>query len=117
MITEDLVRIRYEASAAPGAHAAYRQMFFNPEHSGNDLAITEEQVRAITAPTLLVHGREDQIVPAEVAWRMVHLLPDADLHVFARCGHWTQIERSDDFNRAVRDFLVPSALDERTNRA
>jgi len=105
MITEDLVRIRYEASAAPGAHEAYRQMFFDPEHGGNDLAITEEQVRAIAAPTLLVHGREDQIVPAEVAWRMVNLLPDADLHLFARCGHWTQIERADEFNRVVRDFL------------
>lgn len=106
MITEDLVRIRYEASAEPGAHEAYRKMFFDPAHGGNDLAITEEQVRAIAQPTLLVHGREDQIVPVDVAWRMVHLLPNADLHVFAHCGHWTQIERSDEFNRVVSDFLV-----------
>ena len=47
------------------------------------------------------------------------LLPNADLHVFSSCGHWTQIERADDsvFRRAERlvalvapDFLY---LDER----
>ena len=45
------------------------------------------------------------MVPVEVAWNMVRLLPDADLAVFARCGHWTQIERSDDFNTLVANFL------------
>lgn len=89
IITDDLVRIRYEASAAPGAHEAYHLMFFSPDHAGSELAITEEQVRGITAPTLLVHGREDRVVPVDVAWNMVHLLPDGDLHVFSRCGHWT----------------------------
>ena len=107
LITDELVQIRYEASAAPGAHEAYRLMFFHPDHAGSELAITEEQVRAVTRPTLLVHGREDSIVPLEVALNMVRLLPDADLHVFARCGHWTQIERARDFNEVVMQFLGP----------
>jgi len=105
IITDDLVRIRYEASAAPGAHEAYHLMFFDPRHAGNDLGITEEQVRAVTAQTLLVHGREDKVVPPEVSWTMSRLLPDADLHVFAHCGHWTQIERADEFNTLVDQFL------------
>jgi pimeloyl-ACP methyl ester carboxylesterase len=105
IITDDLVRIRYEASAAPGAHEAYRLMFFDPRHDGSSLGITEDQVRAVTVPTLLVHGREDKVVPPEVSWTMVNLLPDADLHVFARCGHWTQIERAAEFNTLVGGFL------------
>jgi pimeloyl-ACP methyl ester carboxylesterase len=109
IITDDLVRIRYEASAAPGAHEAYRLMFFDPRHDGSNLAITEEQVRAVTVPVLLVHGREDKVVPADVSWAMVNLLPDADLHVFARCGHWTQIERAAEFNTLVADFLTGGA--------
>jgi pimeloyl-ACP methyl ester carboxylesterase len=109
IITDDLVRIRYEASAAPGAHEAYRLMFFDPRHDGSNLGITEEQVRAVTVPTLLVHGREDKVVPADVSWTMVNLLPDADLHVFARCGHWTQIERAAEFNALVTDFLTGGA--------
>jgi pimeloyl-ACP methyl ester carboxylesterase len=105
IITDELVRIRYEASAAPGAHEAYRLMYFDPRHAGSDLGITEEQVRAVRVPTLLVHGREDKVVPPEVSWTMVNLLPDADLHVFARCGHWTQIERAAEFNALVSGFL------------
>lgn len=105
LISDDLVRIRYEASVAPGAHEAYRLMFFHPDHAGSELAITEEQVRAVTRPSLLVHGREDRIVPVDVALTMLSLLPDADLHVFARCGHWTQIERASDFNEVIRQFL------------
>jgi pimeloyl-ACP methyl ester carboxylesterase len=34
------------------------------------------------------------------------MIPGADLVVFSRCGHWTQIERTADFNRLVRDFFV-----------
>jgi pimeloyl-ACP methyl ester carboxylesterase len=109
IITDELVRIRYEASAAPGAHEAYRLMFFDPRHAGSDLGITAEQVRAVAVPTLLVHGREDKVVPAEVSWTMVNLLPNADLHIFARCGHWTQIERAAEFNALVGQFLTRSA--------
>jgi len=109
LITDDLVRIRYEASAAPGAHEAYRTMFFHPDHAGSQLAIREEQARAVDVPTLLVHGREDLVVPLEVSLSMLRLMPRADLHVFSRCGHWTQIERSDEFNRVVSDFLRPGS--------
>jgi pimeloyl-ACP methyl ester carboxylesterase len=105
IITDGLVRARYEASVAPGAFEAYRDMFFSPRHAGSELGITEEEVRAIATRTLLLHGREDRVVPVEVAWNMVRLLPDADLAVFARCGHWTQIERADDFNALVANFL------------
>ena len=49
---------------------------------------------------------DDPVVPVQVAWNMVRLLPDADLAVFARCGHWTQIERADDFNTLVGNFLA-----------
>jgi 4,5:9,10-diseco-3-hydroxy-5,9,17-trioxoandrosta-1(10),2-diene-4-oate hydrolase len=32
-------------------------------------------------------------------------LPNAELHVFANCGHWAQVERKDDFERVVLEFL------------
>ncbi|MDN5853304.1 MAG: alpha/beta fold hydrolase [Actinomycetia bacterium] len=103
IISDELVRIRYEASVE--TFDAYRAMIFDPRHRGNELGITEEQVRAISTPALLVHGREDKVVPPEVSWTMVNLLPDADLHVCARCGHWTQIERASEFNDVVGRFL------------
>jgi pimeloyl-ACP methyl ester carboxylesterase len=107
IITDDLVRTRYEASMKPGMYETYLEMF-SDKHAGSQLGITEEQVRAIPTRTLLIHGREDKVVPVEVSWNMVRTLPDADLSVFAHCGHWTQIERADDFNAAVRGFLASS---------
>ena len=105
MITDELVAIRYEASIADGAYDAYRAMFFDPRHAGSALGITEDEVRAITTPTLLVHGREDKVVPLAVSVTMLGLLPNADLHVFSRCGHWTEIERADEFSALVADYL------------
>jgi pimeloyl-ACP methyl ester carboxylesterase len=105
MITDDLVKIRYEASIADGAYEAYRAMFFDPRHAGSELGITENEVRAIATPTLLIHGREDKVVPLQVSITMLGLLPNADLHVFSACGHWTQIERADEFSAVVSDYL------------
>jgi len=106
MITDDLVAIRYEASVADGAYEEYRAMFFDPRHAGSELGITEEQVRAIDTPALLVHGREDKVVRMQVSVTMLGLLPNADLHVFSKCGHWTQIERADEFSALVADYLA-----------
>jgi pimeloyl-ACP methyl ester carboxylesterase len=105
MITDELVKIRYEASIADGAYEAYRAMFFDPRHAGTELGITETEVRAIATPTLLIHGREDKVVPLQVSVTMLGLLPNADLHVFSACGHWTQIERADEFSSVVSDYL------------
>jgi pimeloyl-ACP methyl ester carboxylesterase len=106
MITDELVAIRYEASIADGAYEAYRTMFFDPRHAGSELGITEDEVRAIATPALLVHGREDKVVPLQVSVTMLGLLPNADLHVFSACGHWTQIERADEFSALVSDYLA-----------
>ena len=106
MITDELVEIRYRASIADGAYEAYRAMFFDPRHAGSELGITENEVRAISTPTLLIHGREDKVVPVRVSVTMLGLLPNADLHVFSRCGHWTQIERADEFSALVSDYLA-----------
>jgi pimeloyl-ACP methyl ester carboxylesterase len=105
IITDDLVATRYAASMAPGMYETYLEMF-SDRHGASNLGITEEQVRAIPTRTLLIHGREDKVVPVEVSWNMVRALPDADLTVFAHCGHWTQIERAEDFNAAVSGFLA-----------
>ena len=106
MITDELVETRYQASIADGAYEAYRAMFFDPRHAGSELGITANEVRAIATPILLVHGREDKVVPLQVSFTMVALLPNADLHVFSACGHWTQIERADEFSALVTDYLA-----------
>ena len=59
----------------------------------------------ITAPTLIIWGRDDRFVPLDVGLRLLWGMPNAQLHVFNRCGHWAQWEHAEQFNRMVLDFL------------
>jgi 2-hydroxymuconate-semialdehyde hydrolase len=107
LATDDLVRLRYEASRQPGFHESYATMFPAPYQRHLDaLATSHEQIAGISSPTLLLHGREDKVVPLASSLEIFGLLPDAELHVFGRCGHWTMIERRDDFNALVMRFLA-----------
>ncbi|MEU6646724.1 alpha/beta fold hydrolase [Saccharomonospora sp. NPDC046836] len=105
IVTDDLVHARYQASAAPGVQETYRAMFHDPRHTGDNLVLDEDRVRGVQTPTLIVHGRDDKIIPVEVGWTMAGLLPQARLHVFPRCGHWAQIEWAAEFVNLISDFL------------
>ena len=105
IITPELVQIRHEASIAPGVHETYRAIFLDPKHSGSDLEFNLDELTQITTPTLILHGREDRVIPVELGLDMLDVLPNADLHVFSGCGHWTQIERATDFLAVVDQFL------------
>ncbi|MGE8410717.1 MAG: alpha/beta fold hydrolase [Pseudomonas sp.] len=64
------------------------------------------RLHEISAPTLVVWGREDRFVPMDAGLRLLAGLPNAQLHVFNRCGHWAQWEHAEAFNRMVLDFLT-----------
>lgn len=59
----------------------------------------------VTAPTLVIWGRDDRFVPMDVGLRLIWGMPNAELHIFNQCGHWAQWEHADKFNRMVLDFL------------
>lgn len=106
-ITEDIVRSRYTASIEPGAQEAFAAMFPAPRQRWvSALASPEEAIRAIPHETLIIHGREDKVIPLENSLRLCNLIPNAQLHVYGRCGHWTQIEHAGRFARLVKDFLT-----------
>lgn len=106
LISEDLVQMRYQASARGGVQQSYGGMFPAPRQNGiQSLAQAEEDVAAIDHQTLIVHGRDDRIIPLESSLRLHQLIPRSQLHVFGQCGHWTQIEHADRFTRLFNDFL------------
>ena len=106
-ITEDIVRSRYEASIQPGAQEAFSAMFPAPRQRWVEaLASPEAAIRAIPHETLIIHGREDKVIPLANSLRLCELIPRAQLHVYGHCGHWTQIEHAARFARLVRDFLT-----------
>jgi 2-hydroxymuconate-semialdehyde hydrolase len=105
-LNDDLAGIRLAAAVRPGAHEAYRAMFPAPRQRMVDaLAVAEQRIENLPHPTLLVHGRDDKVIPLGSSIRLLHLIADSELHVFARCGHWVQIERTQRFTALVDDFL------------
>jgi pimeloyl-ACP methyl ester carboxylesterase len=104
IVTDEIIRRRYEASAAPGAHEAFRAAF-SPQARANEPALDEGALRSVTTPSLVLHGREDRVVPAENSWDLASWLPNADLQVLGNCGHWLHMERPAWFERTLQDFL------------
>jgi 2-hydroxymuconate-semialdehyde hydrolase len=111
LLGPDLARLRYEASVRPGIQESYSAMFPAPRQQAVDaLAVPEDALRALPHETLIVHGREDQVIPLSSSLRLSQLIPRAQLHIFGQCGHWTQIERCDEFVHLLRGFLPGSGL-------
>src|SRR5437588_3470702 len=105
--TDQLAELRYEASIRPGAQEAFSSMFPEPRQEQVDaLAAYEDRIPEIQNQTLLIHGREDRVNPLETSLKLLNVIPNAQLHVFGHCGHWTQLEPRDAFNRLVREFLA-----------
>jgi 2-hydroxymuconate-semialdehyde hydrolase len=107
LVTDELAEQRYRASIRPGMQEAFSSMFPAPRQNGVDaLAAYENRLSEIQSPALIIHGREDHVIPLSTSLRLLDLLENAQLHVFGHCGHWTQTEHAAEFNRLVRDFLT-----------
>lgn len=106
LVTDELAELRYRASIQPGFQESFASMFPAPRQNGIEaLASDEKDIARIRQRALVIHGREDKVIPLAASERLFRLLPDAELHVFGRCGHWTQIEHRERFNLIVRNFL------------
>jgi len=64
----------------------------------------------ITAPTLLVWGDNDRMIPVQYAKEYTDEIPENKLVVVKNCGHTPYVERPITFNRIVLRFLVGSEL-------
>jgi pimeloyl-ACP methyl ester carboxylesterase len=109
LVNDELAQVRYEGSIQPGFQEAFSSMFPEPRQRWVEAMTTpEEELRRLPHRTLIVHGREDQVIPVSNSYKLEELIENADLSVFSKCGHWSMIERTADFNRQVRDFFLGS---------
>jgi 2-hydroxymuconate-semialdehyde hydrolase len=107
LVTDELAELRHRASIRPGFQESFSAMFPAPRQAHVDaLASDEAAIRALPHETLVIHGRDDRVIPLEASLRLAGLIDRSQLHVFGRCGHWTQIEHAARFNRLVGDFLA-----------
>ena len=106
LVNDELAEVRYRGSIQPGFQESFAAMFPAPRQRWVEAMCTpEDDIRRLPHRTLIVHGREDQVIPVQTSLRLMELIDNADLSVFSHCGHWSMIERTKDFNRNVSEFF------------
>jgi pimeloyl-ACP methyl ester carboxylesterase len=106
LVNDELAEVRYRGSIQPGFQESFAAMFPAPRQRWVEAMCTpEDEIRRLPHRTLIVHGREDQVIPVQTSLRLMELIDNADLSVFSHCGHWSMIERTKDFNRSVSEFF------------
>jgi 4,5:9,10-diseco-3-hydroxy-5,9,17-trioxoandrosta-1(10),2-diene-4-oate hydrolase len=108
LVTDELVEERFADAMAPGAREAMASMgasFWNPEWAEDGMLWRE--VHRLRHRVLLTWGREDRVNPLDGAIVALKQIPNAQLHVFPRSGHWAQLEVADEFREVTTTFLTP----------
>jgi len=112
VMTDEFVDQTVELARLPGA----KEMFLLVARTGIDLRgqnmkLLEPLLRrvpGIEAPTLIIWGAQDPIIPVAHAHMAHQMIKNSQLHILDRCGHVAQIEKPEEFNQLVLDFLGSS---------
>ena len=72
----------------------------------------DKRLKRLQTPTLVLWGRDDKVNRPSGGPMLANLMPNAELVMTSRTGHWMQWERAELFNRMAVDFLsAPSVFD------
>jgi len=95
-ITEELMAERLKAATRTDVIDIFKRP---------PMDIWRENLASLKHKTLIVWGRDDRVVPLDSSFILLKTMPNAQLHVYPKCGHWAQWEKAEEFNALVADFL------------
>jgi pimeloyl-ACP methyl ester carboxylesterase len=81
------------------AHLGWNPLYHDPK--------LPNRLHRIKAPTLIIWGRHDEVIPLEIGEAFADLIPHAELRVIEDAGHLPQVEQPDAFRAVIDDFLKP----------
>ena len=107
-LTDDMIEDRWKFLTQPGYGDYVQDLFADPRQALLDAAVlSDDELARIQARIVMLHGREDQPCPPEhTTMVLARKLPQADVHLFARCGHNLPRERSADFLRCAEALFA-----------
>lgn len=118
LVNDELAMLRYKASIQEGFQESFSAMFPAPRQRWVDaMCSPEDAIKALPHETLVVHGRDDLIIPLITSTTLANWIPKAQLHVYGQCGHWTQIEHSARFAQLVINFINEANMQSSTTAA
>lgn len=104
--TKELIKTRYESSIQPGFQESFSALFPEPRQKSVEMmAGNQSYICNIPHETLIIHGRDDRVIPIETSLKLLQLIDNSQLHVFGHCGHWTQIEKTKEFAELLLGFF------------
>jgi pimeloyl-ACP methyl ester carboxylesterase len=113
VVTEELIEERWRHATDPETLAAARRMYGKEAFAQMTKAMESSKgpqpwavMHRVQAPTLITWGRDDRVSPLDMALIPMRAIPNAELHVFPNCGHWTMIEAKEAFESVVSAFLL-----------
>lgn len=106
LLPPGLAELRFKASTRPGAQERWQNLFPAPRQRWIEaLRLSDDELAGIRVPVLVVHGRDDEVVPVATSLHFMQTIDNATLHVWPHTGHWVQIERAVEFSALVLRFL------------
>ena len=99
MVTPELIEKRFAAATEP-------ELLKKREWKGHPMLDLWTRLNGLEHPALLIYGKEDRVIPWDSSLLLLRLMPNASLHVFPKCGHWAQLEKTDQFNALVTDYVT-----------
>lgn len=104
--TEELVEVRHAIYHTPEFVANVDNLLSLQEMDRRTRnLLTPEELGRITAPTLVVWGRNNPFGEVPEATSMHENIPGSELVLLDNCGHWPQHEQSDQYNEISLEFL------------
>lgn len=88
-----IAETRPEATAA-----AARGMALRPDRSA--------WLATQSLPTLIITSEGDELMPMETSTAMAKAIPNSSLAIIPQAGHLSNVERPDEFNNAIREFML-----------
>lgn len=105
LVTDELVALRYASALNDTASSRLAEVVAARDRDRTALPLDFDVLARLAVPVLLIHGTQDAVIPVSRTWELVNTIPHADAHIFSQCGHWSQVERAEDFNEVVGRFL------------
>lgn len=68
------------------------------------------RLEEIVCPAFIIWGQQDRVAPLDLGLRISAQMPNADMHIFSKCGHLPHSEYSTKFNSLLTNFLLSSPL-------
>jgi pimeloyl-ACP methyl ester carboxylesterase len=99
---EQLVKLQGDADAGPAFLEAARSLLA----LGRRREVVRWIVNAVSCPVLVIHGREDRLVPLGFAMGALEMRPEWEVRLIPKVGHVPQMEAPQRWLAAVEDWLA-----------